>query len=245
MARTIKTLEQFIHATNSVSWAEDLWQCVLAYFKAQGIDLVIYHHLPPLGAADEGKTRIAAGGVPLSWLRPYVREKLYRVDPIPIFALRIESPFFWSDIYEKAKLEAHQKAFLKRFEEQNLGEGLAVQVFGPGGRNGYFGLGIKGERPSRDKISEYQCVCNIGHQRYCENVRSRLPTPPPLSVRELQILEWVARGKSNSVIADIMGISIHTVDAYLRRVFLKLGTTDRITAAIRGMGTGLITGHIA
>jgi DNA-binding CsgD family transcriptional regulator len=54
----------------------------------------------------------------------------------------------------------------------------------------------------------------------------------------------VARGKSNSDIATIMGVSAHTVDAYLRRVFLKLGTTDRVTAAIRGAGSGLITGVI-
>lgn len=245
MAATATTLEEFFHAANTAAWSEDLWRIVVRYFASHGIKMVIYHHLPPLGAPDEGKTRVAAEGVPIEWLRPYVREKLYRVDPIPIFALRTEKPFYWSEIRDIAVLEPSQKAFLDRFEAVGLGDGLAIQVFGPGGRNGYFGLGIDGDRPAPDLVSQYQCVCQTAHQKYCLNIRSRLPIPPPLSERELQILEWVARGKSNSVIADIMGISVHTVDAYMRRVFLKLGTTDRITATVRGLGTGLITGYVA
>ena len=54
------------------------------------------------------------------------------------------------------------------------------------------------------------------------------------------MLGWVAGGKSNTVIADILGISAHTVDAHLRRICLKLGVSDRISAAVRGIGIGLI-----
>jgi LuxR family transcriptional regulator/LuxR family quorum-sensing system transcriptional regulator CciR len=54
------------------------------------------------------------------------------------------------------------------------------------------------------------------------------------------VLSWVARGKSNTSIAEILGISVHTVDAHLRRIYLKLGVYDRISAAVRGIGTGLI-----
>jgi len=51
---------------------------------------------------------------------------------------------------------------------------------------------------------------------------------------------WVARGKSNAVIADIVGISQHTVNGYLRRVYLKTQTSDRTTAALRAIGDSLI-----
>ena len=55
------------------------------------------------------------------------------------------------------------------------------------------------------------------------------------------MLTWVARGKTNAAIAEILGISAHTVDAHLRRIYLKLGVADRMSAALRGLGFGLIS----
>ena len=55
------------------------------------------------------------------------------------------------------------------------------------------------------------------------------------------MLTWVARGKTNASIGDILGISAHTVDAHLRRIYLKLGVADRISAALAGLGFGLIS----
>ena len=63
---------------------------------------------------------------------------------------------------------------------------------------------------------------------------------PVLSNREAEVLSWAARGKSNAAIGEILGISAHTVDAHLRRVYLKLGVFDRLSAAVRGLGFGLI-----
>jgi DNA-binding CsgD family transcriptional regulator len=54
-----------------------------------------------------------------------------------------------------------------------------------------------------------------------------------LSPRETEVMAWVARGKSNSVIADILGISSHTVDAHLRRAYSKLGVYERVSATVR------------
>ncbi|MFD0980744.1 helix-turn-helix transcriptional regulator [Tropicimonas aquimaris] len=63
---------------------------------------------------------------------------------------------------------------------------------------------------------------------------------PPLSPREQEILGWIASGKSNAVIAEILGISPHTVDTHNRRIFRKLGAGDRTTAAIKALDGGLL-----
>ncbi|PRY21266.1 DNA-binding CsgD family transcriptional regulator [Aliiruegeria haliotis] len=68
-----------------------------------------------------------------------------------------------------------------------------------------------------------------------------LLAPNDLSARQKEILSWVALGKSNSVVASILGISPHTVDTHLRRAFERLGTTDRTVAAIKGINAGLIS----
>ena len=61
-----------------------------------------------------------------------------------------------------------------------------------------------------------------------------------LTRREIEILTWIARGKSNVDIAQILGISPHTVDTYCRRVMAKLDTSSRTTAAVRASQHGLL-----
>ncbi len=70
--------------------------------------------------------------------------------------------------------------------------------------------------------------------------RPQKTAPDGLSPREAEILQWISRGKSNSVIADILGISRHTVDTHVRRIFRKLDTSDRTTASLRAMQLGLL-----
>jgi len=61
-----------------------------------------------------------------------------------------------------------------------------------------------------------------------------------LSEREREIMLWVTRGKSNSVIGSILGISPSTVDTYMRRIFRKLDVADRTSAAMRAVAIGAI-----
>ena len=86
-----------------------------------------------------------------------------------------------------------------------------------------------------------QWACQLGHLRYTELITCQQQGEIHLSNREYQILHWVARGKSNSVIADIVGISSHTVDTYMRRLYSKLQVSDRVTAALRGLAIGVVT----
>jgi DNA-binding NarL/FixJ family response regulator len=81
-----------------------------------------------------------------------------------------------------------------------------------------------------------------------EIVRSRLAQSPPtapvsfaLTDREVEALTWVARGKSSTDIAVIMGVSERTVNFHINNVIRKLGVATRVQAAIRCALLGLIT----
>lgn len=54
--------------------------------------------------------------------------------------------------------------------------------------------------------------------------------PCGLSAREQEILRWVREGKTNNVIATILGISSHTVRKHLEHIFAKLGVETRTGA---------------
>jgi DNA-binding NarL/FixJ family response regulator len=59
---------------------------------------------------------------------------------------------------------------------------------------------------------------------------SRLATAA-LTPREAEVLSWVAKGKTNRDIADILGMSPRTVNKHLEHVFEKLGVETRAAAA--------------
>ncbi len=63
---------------------------------------------------------------------------------------------------------------------------------------------------------------------------------PMLTGREREVMGWIAKGKSNWTIAEILEISPHTVDTHVRRAFQKLDAHDRTTAAIRAMQLGAV-----
>lgn len=54
-----------------------------------------------------------------------------------------------------------------------------------------------------------------------------------LTPREAEVLAWVARGRTNAEIADLLGMSARTVQKHLERVFQKLGVESRTAAASR------------
>lgn len=62
----------------------------------------------------------------------------------------------------------------------------------------------------------------------------------PLSQREIAVLELVASGKANKLIAWELDISEETVKAHLRSVFSKLGVSDRTQAVTTALRRGII-----
>jgi DNA-binding NarL/FixJ family response regulator len=53
-----------------------------------------------------------------------------------------------------------------------------------------------------------------------------------VTMREAEVLLWVAQGKSNRDIAEILGLSPRTVNKHLETIYQKLGVENRASAAI-------------
>jgi len=62
-----------------------------------------------------------------------------------------------------------------------------------------------------------------------------------LSAREKQVLELVAEGRTNTEIADVLGLAGGTIKSHLGRIGHKLGTGDRAAMVTTALRTGLIT----
>jgi predicted ATPase/DNA-binding CsgD family transcriptional regulator/DNA-binding XRE family transcriptional regulator len=69
--------------------------------------------------------------------------------------------------------------------------------------------------------------------------RHREPPPGRLSVREVQVLEFVSGGMTNSEIAERLHLSPATVRRHLANIYTKLNVRNRTEAARRGLELGL------
>lgn len=54
-----------------------------------------------------------------------------------------------------------------------------------------------------------------------------------LTTRESEVLCWIAKGKTNRDIGDILGLSPRTVNKHLEQIYVKLGVENRASAAVR------------
>lgn len=225
----------------SAATGAEVAEVCLAFLHARGVVMGSYHHLPPVGAFDAIPTiEVATSGFPLDWVAFYRRNRLYEVDPIPRHAMSAVRPFWWSETARFDDNTSDERAYLLTLRRAKLGDGLAVPVFGPKGRDGYVGLGFGqlDRLPSQMQVARLQLCCQLGHLRYCEILLPEMPRPV-LSGREREVLHWMVRGKSNAVIGTIIGLSANTIDTYVRRIYAKLRVNDRITAVLRGLALGL------
>lgn len=118
---------------------------------------------------------------------------------------------------------------------------LTVPVSGPHVRHGYFAfVSPEGHVLDRYRKRVLQLIAHVIHLRWTEIDESSGLPETPLTPRERSVLGWLARGKSNPEIADILGIAPSTIDTYVRRIYGKFGVHDRVTAAIIASALGLL-----
>lgn len=83
-------------------------------------------------------------------------------------------------------------------------------------------------------------------------IRNRMATEPatrapqpesnPLSNRETEILQLLAKGMSFNEIGEILGISPHTVTAHIKKIYRKLAVHSRGEAVYEATQMGLLRG---
>ncbi len=240
MAQRI-SLDDFARRCSGCTEVTELWELVNGFFRGRGAVRLSFHSndskrpgWPPLG--------IQAVGYPKDWTDRYIAGGLWRSDPIPEVARRLGRTFWWEDVRTLTKLTPQNQEFLDIASSYGLGHGLAIPLFGPNMFDAFLAVGFGPKRPDLlpSAIFEMQCAAQISHISYCGMTRGSDRLVQNVSPRELEVLRWIARGKSNTVIAEILGISKHTVDSMVRRLFDKLDAHDRTTAVLNAVRLGLL-----
>jgi two-component system, NarL family, response regulator len=77
-------------------------------------------------------------------------------------------------------------------------------------------------------------------ERAASRLAERAMAGGPLSPREVEVLKWIAKGKSNKEIATLLFISEGTVKTHVLSIHEKLGVSDRTEAVVTAIKRGIL-----
>ncbi len=235
------SLSAFMQRCAALTQADDIWRETRNFLEPRGVTSLIYYG-DGLSAGTSGAIGLHHFGLSKAWIRQYQRGGFAAHDPVRKVVAQSTMPFFWSEVGCLKKLTRGEEAYLELLLESDLGDGLAMRVHGPSMVNAVvcMGFGKRPDRPGEAETFEFQCAVQIAHMRHLMVNAGPKNDLISMSPREIEILRWIARGKSTPVIAEILGISRHTVDTLMRRIFEKLSVHDRTAAAVKGLQMGLL-----
>ncbi|RYC11736.1 response regulator transcription factor [Ciceribacter ferrooxidans] len=108
------------------------------------------------------------------------------------------------------------------------------------GKQGQGGEATFSYPPSGDALLHFAFLGAIGADEYlfrltagAKNSDEALRRSFALTARESEVLAWIAKGKSNRDIGEILGLSARTVNKHLEQIYVKLGVENRASAAVK------------
>lgn len=235
-------IEDFAEDIKKIDSAESVWSTLMEFVRPHGINALSYYHIAPPGSLDFSEKYFASIGFEKDLATEHRRNHDLFSSPFTSSSNPITEPMFWPQVFKDLSLTMKKIDYLKKFYCTESANGLVVPVYGPNSRNGcvVFRFADTYCQFSRDLVNTVNLAAYLTHVHFCRLRTKSIKDAVHLTTREQEVLTWVARGKSNSVIAEIVGISQHTVNGYLRRIYLKTRTSDRTSAALRAIGDSLI-----
>ncbi|MBR2691826.1 MAG: autoinducer binding domain-containing protein [Aquamicrobium sp.] len=174
---------------------------------------------------------------PHAWVSGYQPRNLHLNNPVIFAPMRRASSFRWSEPgYDDLK----NWAGLEFARDLGIEDGITVPCHGPDGRVGVVSFGFERIALSPGELLAITMASLVAHERM-RTLSSRLSRrqEPLLSTRERDCLAFVADGRSDGEIAELLGISHHTAHAHIENAKRKLGARTRAQAVALLLTNGL------
>ncbi len=177
------------------------------------------------------------------WKEHYQKHDLVMIDPTLHMAKRSIAPVDWSRLERSPNF---QRVFRDAHDFGLSSQGVTIPVRGPYGDVGFLSVTRncpqeEWRKLSAHTISDLQAMAvHIHDNVMTSDAFTGALYHPNLSTREAEILQWVAAGKSQQDIGDILSISHRTVEVHLRSSREKLCALTTPQAVGRAIAVGLI-----
>ncbi len=169
---------------------------------------------------------------PEDWLVLYNKQEIFKIDPIVAHARRSLKPFRWTEL-RKAIDDPHTARVAQIADAYGWREVLGVPIHGPYGYQGLVSMASMDDVSlTGTDIATIEVMSVALHRRCNKTLSYGLgPTEPvKLTDRQLVCLGWVAAGRSDTEIAEILGVSPTTARFHIEEAKRRIGVSTRIEA---------------
>ncbi|HYD80781.1 MAG TPA: LuxR family transcriptional regulator [Paucimonas sp.] len=178
-----------------------------------------------------------------SWLEKYETQRYAHIDPTVSHALSSLCPLVWSDDMYKNDM---QHNFKEEARMHGLAEGMTLPVHSRNGDVAMLSLAVsrsgdEARRHVHKMLTFGSLLATLTHEAMRRIVKGQHMEPPPkLTKRQIEVLQWVAAGKSTWEISKLVGISEHGVIHHVRNILLKFDVASRHQAVAKAIALGLL-----
>lgn len=240
----MKDLTDFIFKSNAAVTQEEVFALYREALLKLGYDSVVYSLLTDHPSIGRKKGHGLLGNYPKDWMDRYIEKGYFEADPIPRYAFSTSAAYTWDDVVKSVPISKKQKRVMNEAKDAKLLDGAAVAIYGP--NHEVAGVGIASSlgsiKPDKNTLSIIRALSHQFHLAHSafEQVNTEEKLLVYLTPREKEILKWAAEGKSNTVIATILSMSVSSVKVHLSSIFQKLRVASRQTAIVKAIRYGLI-----
>lgn len=181
---------------------------------------------------------------PPDYIKHYLEKNYLLKDPVVQELRHNLHPFSWSDVRERRELSKRERTILDEGREFGARDGFIVPIVTLSGSSSVFapcGLDPDLSQRARSAIEIIGIYSHHALQRALLKQRRQETAHTPLTKREREIMQWVAAGKTDDEIGQILSISTATVHEHVESSKRKLDAFRRTYAVVQAIRLGEIS----
>jgi LuxR family transcriptional regulator, quorum-sensing system regulator CciR len=232
-------VRDFVAGARKAEGMVELRALIEAACREIGIDFfAIVHHIR-FGRPSTNMVRLS--NYPTELLA-HLRQEDPARDPVLRAAERSSAGFLWDRLGDLIRLDEADHARFRRWKRHGLGEGFTVPSHVPGEAFGSCHFTVRNGRafPERSIYAAQSIGCFAFAAARELNARKAEPSgnyvePAPLTGRQRDCLVLAARGKSDSVIAQLLDIRPRTVNEHIEAAKRRYAVATRSQLMVRAL----------
>lgn len=235
----LRVVQEFVAAAQPITDMRALSALIESATKELGFDyFAIVHHVC-FGQPFSGHVRLTS--FPIEWVA-LMREAGRPADPVLRAAERTASGFTWELLENIIELTPAERRHLAEASKFDISRGYTVPNHVPGETFGSCHFVVKSDRAFPDEsLAAAQALGNFAFEAGRRIIAADGPIrrdylePAPLSDRQRECLLFVARGKSDSVIAQLLGIKSGTVNEHIEAAKRRYAVATRSQLVVKAL----------